>query len=227
MRNSFLIVLMLPLVLFGCSGSNDNGKVIVCFGDSITNGGGSWESPSWVLHLERLIAEDMGPGEITVINSGIGGHTTVNALERIERDVFRYQPDVVLVEFGINDSGNWKQEDKRRLNVSHPQYHFNLVKIISLIRVNTEAVVVLIANHNINRPEPMPMGMSHGEANRSYNETVREIADHQGLLLLDMEKEFPSGEDGYLRVDGVHLSLKGNKTYADIVHRALSGWGLF
>ncbi|MFC2075764.1 SGNH/GDSL hydrolase family protein [candidate division KSB1 bacterium] len=226
MRRLFLIMLLLP-VLIVCSGSKDNGRVIVCFGDSITNGGGSWESPSWVLHLERLIAEDKEPGEVTVINSGIGGHTTVNALERIERDVIRYKPAVVLVEFGINDSGNWKQENKLRFNVSHPQYHFNLVKIVSLIQANTEAVVIMVANHNINRPEPMPMGLSHGEANRDYNETVREIADHQGLLLLDMEKEFPSGEDGYLREDGVHLSLKGNRTYAEIVYRALTGWGLF
>ena len=43
--------------------------------------------------------------DVTMINAGISGHTTVNALARIDRDVISHQPDVVTVMFGLNDVG--------------------------------------------------------------------------------------------------------------------------
>ena len=38
-----------------------------------------------------------------MINAGSSGHTTVNALARIERDVIAKRPHLVVVMFGMND----------------------------------------------------------------------------------------------------------------------------
>jgi lysophospholipase L1-like esterase len=40
----------------------------------------------------------------TVINSGVSGDTAAGALERIDRDVLRFAPDLVIIAFGLNDS---------------------------------------------------------------------------------------------------------------------------
>jgi len=64
---------------------------IVCFGDSITAG----KYPEF---LEEQHSD------FQVLNAGVGGNTTGQGLARIEEDVLRHRPDVVLILFGTNDS---------------------------------------------------------------------------------------------------------------------------
>ena len=59
-----------------------------------------------------------------MINAGTSGHTTANALSRIERDVLSKQPDLVTVMFGLNDVA--------RLSID--QYGENLGLIADRIR---------------------------------------------------------------------------------------------
>ncbi len=41
--------------------------------------------------------------QVNIINSGISGDTVTRGLERLERDVLRYAPDLVVVGYGAND----------------------------------------------------------------------------------------------------------------------------
>lgn len=43
---------------------------------------------------------------LNIINAGISGGSAPNGLDRIERDVLRYSPDLVVVCFGLNDVHN-------------------------------------------------------------------------------------------------------------------------
>jgi lysophospholipase L1-like esterase len=77
---------------------------IVCFGDSITgiyyHTGGR---RAWPEMLEIALRKACPKADVTVINAGISGHTTVNTLARIEKDVLRHKPNLVAVMFGMND----------------------------------------------------------------------------------------------------------------------------
>lgn len=42
---------------------------------------------------------------ITVINAGISGDSAKGGLDRLDRDVLNYNPDIVVVCFGLNDAG--------------------------------------------------------------------------------------------------------------------------
>ena len=42
--------------------------------------------------------------QINVINSGISGDSAPVGLERLERDILSYNPDLVVVSYGLNDS---------------------------------------------------------------------------------------------------------------------------
>lgn len=42
--------------------------------------------------------------QINIINSGISGDNVVNGEVRLEEDVLKYNPDIVVVSFGLNDS---------------------------------------------------------------------------------------------------------------------------
>jgi len=82
---------------------------IVCFGDSITFGEDLPYAQTYPAVLANLLKQRSADPDIVVINSGIRGHTSVQGLARLERDVLWYKPHVVLIAFGINDGklGHW------------------------------------------------------------------------------------------------------------------------
>ena len=80
---------------------------IVCFGDSITHGGlgfdqTHYETTYWH-RLRKLLSTVNDYVPINMINSGIGGSATRHAINRIERDVLCYHPDLVIICFGLNE----------------------------------------------------------------------------------------------------------------------------
>jgi len=99
--NLKLISVILLFVLGGCakpeiSNLNSQGKQIICFGDSITFGYGASEGEDYPTALAKLIKRP-------VINAGVDGDTTFEALERLEQDVLSKDPYLVIVEFCGND----------------------------------------------------------------------------------------------------------------------------
>ena len=72
------------------------GKTIVCFGDSLTFGYGVALGEDYPTALAKLVS-------YPVLNMGIDGNTTIDALQRIERDVLERDPYLVIVEFAGND----------------------------------------------------------------------------------------------------------------------------
>jgi lysophospholipase L1-like esterase len=59
---------------------------------------------NWVGLLAEGIFETYGAGVCTLINAGKCASTTGDALERLERDVLRFTPDLVILALGMNDA---------------------------------------------------------------------------------------------------------------------------
>jgi acyl-CoA thioesterase-1 len=75
---------------------SSEGKYIVCFGDSITQGFGVGPKDAYPSYLSKLIS-------VPVANAGIEGDTSDGALRRIKPDVLDREPLLVIVELGVND----------------------------------------------------------------------------------------------------------------------------
>lgn len=84
---------------------------VACIGGSITQGTIAEGSKDDQVEQVRPYAEiyqqwwtDRFPqSDITFVNAGIGGTDSYLGLHRLNRDVLAYHPDVVLVEFSVND----------------------------------------------------------------------------------------------------------------------------
>ncbi len=80
---------------------------IVCLGDSVTQGffanGPADHEAAYPVKLRKLLDFYYPAQVFNVINSGIGGTTAAQAVERFDRDVLKFQPDLVLIMFGVND----------------------------------------------------------------------------------------------------------------------------
>ncbi|MEO0107663.1 MAG: GDSL-type esterase/lipase family protein [candidate division WOR-3 bacterium] len=100
---------------------------LVCFGDSITRGYLVPGNRSFPALLERYLG-------MPVLNAGVDGDTSRNALHRLKRAVLRYQPAVVTVEFGANDA---------RQGISPAELEQNLETIVREIERHGAVSVLL------------------------------------------------------------------------------------
>lgn len=75
---------------------SNNAGPIVFFGDSITAGQGAGAGEDF----PTLIGKKLN---VKIVNAGVSGNTTHDALLRIDKDVLSQNPSVVVVELGGND----------------------------------------------------------------------------------------------------------------------------
>lgn len=120
--------------------------LIVAFGDSVTMGAtvSGTLIPDDVYHqrLKRMLEREYPKAIFSVINSGIGGENAAQGLRRLDRDVLRYQPDLVIIGFGLNDA------------TGHPEdtddYEKHLANMIEQIREKTSADILLLTPNFMN-----------------------------------------------------------------------------
>jgi lysophospholipase L1-like esterase len=102
----------------------------------------------------------------SVINSGIGGDTVIHMLKRLERDVLRYSPHLVLLNASLNGpAGDLETYEK----------HFRA--IVDGILENTDAEIILIT--------PNMMVESWMRDLESRANIIREIGSEKNLCIAD------------------------------------------
>ncbi|SFC99618.1 SGNH/GDSL hydrolase family protein [Butyrivibrio sp. YAB3001] len=87
----------------------ENGEdVTICFlGGSITQGSlSSTPQTCYAYRVYEWLKEKFQSANISYVNAGVGGTTSVFGAARADRDVLSYAPDIVLVEFSVNDECN-------------------------------------------------------------------------------------------------------------------------
>lgn len=80
---------------------------IVYFGASITSGFAIEKQECFAVKSYNYFLKKFGTGNnIIYINTGIPGTSSLFGLLRMERDVLAYEPDIVFLEFAVNDGKN-------------------------------------------------------------------------------------------------------------------------
>lgn len=111
---------------------NKGGVVIAFLGDSVTQG--CFElykssetaietvfdrNSSYPNYISKIFSVLFPNVPVNIINAGISGDTALHASERLERDVLKYNPDLAVVCFGLNDAmqGNIEEYKKSLENI--------------------------------------------------------------------------------------------------------------
>jgi lysophospholipase L1-like esterase len=165
------------------------------FGDSICFG--QYVSPykTWTTRISAQLGklEKAYHRQILVVNASINGCTTRQALERMPYDVQSHAPQVILVQYGMNDCNVW-ETDRGHPRVSQSAFAANLTEIVGRARIFGARRVFLNTNHpsgHTRRNLPFCQ-YTYEQANRCYNQIIREVATKLSplVLLTDMEKVF-------------------------------------
>ncbi len=188
---------------------------IVCFGDSITgiyyHTGGR---RAWCDMLGIALQRVYPKAKLEMVNAGISGHTTVNALKRIRGDVLAKKPHLVVVMFGMNDV----------TRVPQAVYERNLRTIVAQCR-GVGAEVILCTPNSI-YPEDRGRPVAKLAA---YAETVRRVAKDMAVPLADCWKAYEDvrAKDPLawklLMSETIHPNMHGHKLFAEVIARVISG----
>lgn len=130
-----LLLILIFLLSTACgpkvANLDSTGKNIICFGDSLTEGYGAKPGEDYPSELAKLLDQP-------VINAGISGNTTRQALERLQTDVLNKDPRLVIVQFGANDFFH---------KISKNETRDNLDQIV--LKIQEKGAVVAIAGVRI------------------------------------------------------------------------------
>ena len=109
--------------------------------------------------------------QVNIINSGISGDNAVGGNERFERDVLSYNPDLVVISFGLNDCGAGKDGISK--------YTTALEEMFSALKErNIEAVFLtentMCTRTSVHLKEDKFISLSQGFAARQNSGLLRE-----------------------------------------------------
>ena len=177
-----------------------SGSKVLALGDSLTAGAGVTPEQAW----PDLLAERTG---WEVVNGGVSGDKTSDALERLPALLEEHRPVLVLVTLGGNDMLR---------HVPEPETVANLVKIIAMVR-EQGAKPLLLAT-----PRPSVAGAVFQTL--SPPEFYRQVADeHLVPLIEDAIPEVLS--DPAMKGDPLHPNPEGHAMLSGKIFDALQAIG--
>ncbi len=110
---------------------------VLCLGESTTMLGGKNAYP-W--QLEEILNEKNQGRKFKVINEGVAGINTTGILENLEETLDKYEPQVVVVMMGINDTASMPYfKATREYTVKRFFQNFRTYKLIKLIGEHVRA----------------------------------------------------------------------------------------
>lgn len=203
------------------------------FGDSICFGQGVSIHKGWVTQISRdleVIATESGV-EITVINAGVNGNTTRLALERMPYDIQSHRPDILVVQFGMNDCNYWNS-DGGLPRVSANAFEANLIEIAERATKFGARKIFFNTNHPTTRTDTIFDGtnVTYEQSNSLYNNVIRKVVSNLGDMarLHDVENEFNQAINTHnlqlctaLQADRLHLSEVGHSIYYALINESL------
>ena len=201
---------------------------IVHMGDSITYGQYVDQALRWTSlvaeRLNRLFADTAT--HVRTLNSGISGETTRIALERFPKDLQDHRPEVVTIQFGLNDCNCWLT-DGGLPRVSEAAFRANLFEMIDRARRSGATHVILANNHPTLRHKVMLDNRTYEDSNARYSVILESVAREAETHFCDVRSAFQDRRAGPLDAlllpypDQLHLSVKGNALYAETIWHTL------
>ncbi len=192
-------------------------------------GGSITAQPGWRVKTLQWFQQQYPNVKVSEINAAIGGTGSMLGAFRLQQDVLQHHPDLLFVEFAVNDSGTSPQ--------SLTQTMEGIVRQTWLADPNTDICFVYTLTENM-LPE-----LQAGKFPRAAS-VMEQVADHYGIpsihmgmevarlekegkLIFSAPKPDRSDRDSaashkiYFSEDGVHpYTDSGHQVYFDVIARS-------
>lgn len=170
----------------------------VSIGGSITEGAcASKQQNIYANRIALWLKSKFPECEIKFENAGIGATDSIIALHRLKQDVFKYEPDFVVVDFSVNENDDYEYK------LSYDNLIYNL------LNYKTKPAVLLLCF------------MTDSGGNAQYAHSL--VGNHYNLPIISYRDAlFPEIEAGNtcwsdLAADFIHPNDNGHKAAAELV----------
>ena len=192
--------------------SQEKTATVAFIGGSITEMNGY--RPMIMEHLSETFPQT----RFNFVNAGIASTCSTTGAFRLSRDVLRHRPDLVFVEFAVNDDQDAAHATRECVR--------GMEGIIRRIKTEDPTTDVIIT-HFVN-PE-MLQQIRDGDAPTSITAHER-VASHYGICSVNLAAEVADRIDGgkltWEEYGGTHPKSPGNRVAADLNIQALGvAWG--
>ncbi|MES2874434.1 MAG: SGNH/GDSL hydrolase family protein [Bacteroidota bacterium] len=214
----FIRLVISLFVVFGLTSMQLQKPVkVVLFGDSITQAG---VRPGGYISIMQQSQKDF-----ELIGAGIGGNKVYDLFLRMEDDVLKLKPDVVVIYVGVNDV--WHKQTHQ--TGTDPDKFITFYSAM-IRKMQSAGIKVILATPAVIGERTDFSNPQDGDLN-SYSKMIRNLARQYNCGLVDLRKEFlaynllnnpENKESGILTTDRVHLNPVGNKLVADLMMKALN-----
>ncbi|MCL4385645.1 MAG: SGNH/GDSL hydrolase family protein [Cyanobacteria bacterium] len=219
---------------------------ILCFGDSVTFGWNLIYNNSYPAILENLLKTSYP--DLKIINSGVGGNTIIDGNKRFVKDTLPFKPNLVIINFGLNDGMLSKKHRKKMINGENlffkegnkyyypavgmslfEKYYLDLLKNAE----NYEMKLVILGINPV--LDNFPEGQSNDFKKRQkdiyfkYDAKITEIAEENGINYVNLWDVFDNENaiQDYMQTDGVHPNEKGQALIAKQLFNKISNLNIF
>ena len=177
--------------------------VILCFGNSLTEGYGLSSESSFPSILQHYI--DSLHYDYEVVNAGLSGETTTGGKGRLNW-VLNKNVEIFILELGANDG-------LRGIPVTETEK--NLQSIIDTIRRKNKAIKIVLAGMQI----PPNLGQDY---TNKFKEIFPRLSKNNNLYLIPFLLENVAGNQKLNQQDGIHPNIEGTKIVANNVWKILT-----
>ena len=161
----------------------------------------------WFDYVEMAFKNQFGGGCGHFVNSGISGNTTVDLLNRFDRECAFYKPDLVIMTIGGNDCNPAK-------NISLDQFRSNLTLLCDKIR-ELGGDIILQTYYACDLELITPP--ERADLMVKCMQIVREVAADRNVVLNDNDKRWAQLRDAdietyrLLMLNSMHVNDAGNQ----------------
>ena len=160
-----------------------------------------------------ILTESLLPKGIEVINRSRYRETSFDGIGTFNEDIANFQPDILLVQFGVDDAFGY---------VYRSEFQENLVQMIRLARLRFNPVILLATSHTFDNPNDM-------DAVNIFYRSLRIVASDLGCELIPvhnywagyLEKQNISSKDLVLS-DSRYPNERGHQVIAEVIMTRLS-----
>ena len=200
-----IISIVFNLIQYSKYDSSNNMKNIVFFGDSITE----------QYKLDKFFHEPY------IINKGVGGDKTEDLLERIEKDVYQYNPSDVIILVGINDILHDINDDDILLNIE---------TIVNDIKLNRPAANIFVESIYPINEKLINENKEYKVYNKnikSINKEIKQMCLQNGVTYINVFDSL-TDEEGNLKKlytkEGLHLTNLGYLRVTSVLQEYIKKW---
>lgn len=187
---------------------------VAYFGGSVTQGTGGTGGYCWRTATTEWFKKNFPSADVTEINAAWGGTGTYWGYFRMDDAVLSHNPDLIFIEFAINDAY------KKRNRMDAALYMEGIVNKIQNKNPNCDIVIIFVTDKSANR------------LGKEYEQLLghKDVAEHYGIPVIDVgrvlaeEIERTGNEWTYYVSDYVHPNNTGYKLYADCIAGYLENW---